>query len=175
MADRNTVSATQEFINKIASPDETTNGVAAERAFLQGAPAIKPLAELLSAKDFELARRAKRALYTIVRHATRPGAHTEAKAVETELGSALREGTSPSTRRQLLWMLSEIGHDQSVLVIAPFLADPDVREDARCVLIRIPGERAMAALRTALASAPADFAPALQDALTKRAKRLPTS
>ncbi len=65
-------------------------------------------------------------------------------------------------------MLSEIAGDESVQPMAGLLTDNEVREDARAALERIPGARATAALQTALAAAPADFKPALAQALRKR-------
>jgi hypothetical protein len=105
---------------------------------------------LLAADDFELARRARRALYVIVRNATRLGTGRAATTVEMELGAGLQDCTATSARRQLLWMLSEIGYDRSVPIVAHFLTDTELREDARCVLIRIPSKKAIAALRAAL-------------------------
>ncbi len=158
----------QDFIDSIRSADEGVSGPAVESAFIQGSAAVRPLAQLLAADDFELARRARRALYVIVRNATRPGTGRAATAVEMELGAALQDCTATSTRRQLLWMLSEIGHDRSIPIVAHFLTDTELREDARCVLIRIPGKRAVAALRAALPNATEGFKPALIDALRKR-------
>jgi len=40
-----------------------------------GAPAVKPLAEVMTDSDLEVARAAKRALWKIVRHTGRPGAN----------------------------------------------------------------------------------------------------
>lgn len=158
---------TIDFIERIRSSDEAISGPAVANAFLQGAFPVQSLASLLTTEDFELARRARRALYVILRHATRPGAKKEARAVEESLLSILRDNRL-TDRRQVLWMLSEIGHDASVAVVASFLYSPELREDARCALMRIPGKKSLAALRGALPRVDAEFRPALADALRKR-------
>jgi HEAT repeat protein len=154
-----------ELIARIQSRDDEVSTAAWQSAALYGAPAIKPLAALLTSQDFELARRARHALYKIVRHANRPGARAEARAVESELLSLLED---PGTRREGLWLLSEIGGDRAVEPMAALLSDKDCREDARCALLRIPGEKVTAALRKALATAPEDFRYALADSLRAR-------
>src|SRR4030065_1139856 len=50
-----------------------------------GAPAVKPLAEVMTDDNLEVARAAKRALWQIVRYTGRAGANKERRAVETEL------------------------------------------------------------------------------------------
>ena len=158
---------THDFIERVRSSDEAISGPAIANAFLQGASPVQSLTSLLTTEDFELARRARRALYAIVRHATRPGAKKEARAVEESLLSILRDN-SPTDRRQVLWLLSEIGNDASVAVVAQCLYNPELREDARCALMRIPGRKSVAALRAALPRVDAEFRPALADALRKR-------
>ena len=70
-------------------------------------------------------------------------------------------------------MLSEIGGDESVEPIARLLSDKDLREDARCSLERLPGDKAVAALKTALATAPADFKPNIAQSLRARGVTVP--
>ena len=52
--------------------------------------------------------------------------------------------------------------------MAALLADEEAREDARAALMRLPGNRATAALRAAFRAAPEPFKYALADALRKR-------
>jgi HEAT repeat protein len=132
-----------------------------------GAPAIKLLTPIMQDADFEVARSARRAVWKIVRHAGRPGAAKEARAVSAEL-VALLPGTPSDTRRELLWMLSEIGTDETIPAMAALLSDADVRIDAQCAIMRLPGRQATAALKSAFARAPEDFKYALADALRKR-------
>jgi HEAT repeat protein len=156
-----------DFIQQIRSSDENIASAAWQNAGVQGSAAVKPLAGLLADSDFEVARNAKRALSTIVRHAGRPGAGKEARAVERELLACLKE-PSLITRRQALWLLSEIGSNSAVKPMAELLADPEAREDARCALVRIPGQESLRVLRAALKVAPEDFKFALADALRSR-------
>ncbi len=156
-----------DLLTRIQSSDDTISGPAWQGAQTCGAAAIQPLADILGSASFEVARNAKRALYKITRHAGRPGAGDEAKAAETALIAVLRH-QSALVRREALWMLSEIGTDQSVGPMAALLRDPEAREDARAALMRFPGPKATAALRAAFRTAPEPFKYALADSLRKR-------
>ena len=65
-------------------------------------------------------------------------------------------------------MLSEIGGDDAIAPMAALLTDKEVREDARCALMRLPGKQATAALKSAFGSAPEEFKTALAESLRKR-------
>lgn len=160
-----------DFIARIKSQDDDVRGTAWQDAGPQGAPAVNPLAAAMTDANFEIARAAKRALYKIVRHAGRPGAPREARAVAREL-IALLSASPTVVRREVLWMLSEIGSDDAVTPIAALLADKEVREDARCALMRVSGRRATAALRSAFASAPEEFKFALAESLRRRGEKV---
>jgi len=164
--------AVTQLITEIQSTDDKVRGPAWQNAGPAGGPAVKPLAGLLTHADFEIARSAKRALYQIVRHAGRPGAGKAAAAVERALLAALAAERTSAAKRDLLWMLSEIGGNDAVPPITALLNDVELREDARCVLQRIPGGKPIAALKKALAKAPADFQPALADALRARGQKV---
>jgi hypothetical protein len=79
----------------------------------------------------------------------------------------------PSARRELLWMLSEIGGDESVEPIAALLADTELRDDARMALQRIPGDKSLAALEGGLAAAPNDFKINIAQSLRSRGVTVP--
>ena len=134
---------------------------------------IAELASQLTVPDIEVARAAKRALWEKVRQSGRPGAATERQAVVGELLPLLHAGQSEAVFREVLWMLSEIGADESVPKIAALLADPAAREDARMALERIPGPRSLAALKAALATAPDDFKINLAQSLRARGMSVP--
>lgn len=160
-----------DLIAKIKSQDDAVRGPAWQSAGPCGAPAVKPLAAVMTDPDFETARSAKRALYKIVRHAGRPGAAKEAKAVATEL-IALLPSSPAVVRREALWMLSEIGGDEVVAPMAALLSDKEMREDARCALMRLPGRKSTAALKSAFASAPEEFKFALAESLRQRGEKV---
>ena len=160
-----------DFIAKIKSTDDKIRGPAWQGAAPLGAPAVKPLAAVMTNADFEVARSAKRALYKIVRHAGRPGAEKEAKAVEQELIPLLKNEAG-TVRREVLWMLSEIGTDDAIAPMAALLSDQEVREDARCALMRFPSSQATAALKSAFATAPEEFKFALAESLRKRGEKV---
>lgn len=148
-----------------------------------GAAAVKPLAKLMTADELEVARAAQRALWTLVRHVGRPGAYADKQAVAEELTVLVGNGRPAAVRREVLWMLSEIGGNEAVGAVAALLSSHELREDARMVLERIPGAQSLAALRSGLAAAPADFKPNLAQSLRVRGvevsgvpsrKRVPT-
>jgi HEAT repeat protein len=156
-----------DFIGRIRNLDDAVRGPAWQEAASMGAPAVKQLAPIMQDADFEVARSARRALWKIVRHAGRPGAAKEARAVSRELSALLPHAPS-ATRRELLWMLSEIGTDEAIPAMATLLSDAEVRMDAQCAIMRLPGRQATAALKKAFGGAPEDFKYALADALRKR-------
>jgi hypothetical protein len=160
-----------DFIAKIKSTDDKVRGPAWQGAAPYGGPAIKPLAEVMTDSNFEIARSARRAIEVIVRHAGRPGAKGEAQVVERELILLLKSQAVP-VRREALWMLSEIGSNEAVVPMAALLTDPETREDARCALLRIPGRKATDVLKSAFAQAPEEFKYALADALRLRGERV---
>jgi HEAT repeat protein len=162
----------ETLLKGIRSKDDKVRCEAWQSAAAFGAPAVAPLAALLLDTDIEVARAAKHALERIVHHAGRPGAAAEAGAVEIELTKLLKHD-SPVIRRAAVWMLSEIAGDQSIGPIAALLADAQVREDARCALQRIPGDRSVNALKDAIKTVPDDFKYAIAESLRKRGQSVP--
>ena len=138
-----------------------------------GAPAVKPLAKVMDDDDFEVMRAGKRALWKIVRHAGRSRARDERRAVAAELTGLLGDDQPTSVRREVLWMLSEIGQRRSVEAIASLLSNKELREDARMVLQRIPGRQSLAALKDGLKSAPKDFKLNIAQSLRQRGVEVP--
>jgi hypothetical protein len=160
-----------DFLARMKSKDDAVRGPAWQGAAPLGAPALEPLAGLAGDADSEIARAARRAMWKIIRYAGRPGAAAERAAVETALLALLKSGSAP-VRREVVWMLSEVGTDTAVGPLAGLLSDPDLRDDARAALERIPGPACLAALRSALVAAPADFQPALADSLRARGEKV---
>ncbi len=163
--------AVDELIAKIKSQDEKVRTRAWLGAGQVGAAAVKPLAETMTDANREVALAAKRALAQIVHDAGRRGAEEQKKAVIAELPLLLGDGRPAAVRREVLWLISEIGGDESVNAVAALLTNPELREDARCVLQRIPGDKSLAALRAGLESLPADFRPAVAESLRAGASR----
>jgi HEAT repeat protein len=156
-----------ELIAAIKSKDDKVRGPAWQGAGACGAPAVQPLAGVMTDPEFELARSAKRAMWVIVRHAGRPGAEAERKAVQAALLPLLKDQPVP-IRREGLWMLSEIGDAEAITPMAALLTDAEVREDARCALTRLPNPEATKAIETAFKTAPEDFKSALAESLRAR-------
>lgn len=161
------VPSVDALVHALQSEDDQVRGPAWQNAAQSGAPAVGPLAALLTHPRFEVARAARRALARIVRHAGRPEAPTEARKVESELATLLRSPVA-SVRREALSLLSEIGSEDSVAPIARLLADSEVREEARCSLMRFPGPSATASLRRAFEATTDEFRFALAESLRRR-------
>jgi HEAT repeat protein len=161
----------EDLVQRIQNGDDAVSGAAWQSAETFGAQAVRPLAGLLTHPDFEISRKARRALYRIVHHAGRPGAAHESSAAQVELVSLLGSPT-PEVRRQVVWMLSEIAGPDALAPMAALLSDPEVREDARCAVQRVPGKRVSAVLWSAFKQAPEDFKFALADALRQRGEKV---
>ena len=161
----------QALIARIKSPDDTISGAAWQSAGPDGAAAVGALAALMTDGDFELARKGKRALYRVVRHVSPPAAGGERRAVERELIVVLE--TSPTqVRRDIIWMLSEIGSDRSVKPLAALLENRELREDARCALTRLPAPSAVTALKAGFIEGSGEFKYALADSLRQRGQKV---
>ena len=146
-----------ELLENIQSDSAQTRTTAWQQAGTIGAAAVKPLAALCTQTHQEKARAARRGLERIVRVVGAPGAEAGKSSVIRELLGLLGDDQPVALRRELLWLLSEIGGDESVPAIAALLNQDDLREDARMVLERIPGDASLAALRRALNAGPEDF------------------
>ena len=133
-----------------------------------GAPAVKPLAKVMSTGELEVARAAKRGLWKIVRHVGRLGEQKMKRAVISRLVELLDDEQSATVRREVLWMLSEIGNRNSIKPMAALLSNKDLREDARMALQRIPNKAALNALKAGLKTAPDDFKLNIAQSLRQR-------
>jgi HEAT repeat protein len=166
------------LLARIASDDPDVRTQAWLAAGSIGAPAIKPLAAVVrqtekvverlagDPKNKELAaaleshRAAKRAMWQIVRTAGDPGRDAERKAVEAELLGLVGGDQPACVRREVFWMLSEIGGDATLAALRDhpeILDDKHLREDARAMVERIPGAAAVAMLKEALEEVPDEF------------------
>lgn len=160
----------QELIAGIRSEDANVRCSAWQTAGTHGAGAVKPLAAVMgeSGVDQEVARAAKNGLWNVVRRAWPPGADSADGSVVSALAELL-DGKQPvAVRRETLWMLSEIGGDASIEAIAGLLSNGHLREDARCALERIPGEKSLDALKRAFDAASEDFKTNLAQSLRAR-------
>jgi len=164
--------ARKKAVNELMTGIRDDNDKVRAEAWLSagevGAAAVKPLARVMSNREFEVARAAKRGLWKIVRHAGRPKAGNERRAVVGELVELLDDEQSVPVRREVLWMLSEIGTRKSIKPIAALLSNRELREDARMVLQRIPSKSALAALKAGLKAAPEDFKLNIAQSLRQR-------
>ena len=166
----NETQSVNDLLVRIKDRDDMVRSAAWLAAGPAGAAAGKPLAAVATdpASELEIARSASRALWKIVRYAGRPGAAAERKPVAAELLGLLTEAQPVQFRRDVLWMVSEIGGDECVDAVAKLLANRELADDARCCLQRIPGEKALAALQAGLAAASGPLKSALAESLRAR-------
>jgi hypothetical protein len=141
------------LLKDIQSSNDTERAAARDNAGAVGASAVLPLAKIAVSGELEIARAAKQAIQNIVYHAGRPGAEGEASAVAAELLKLLDDSQPLQFRRDVLWMTWQIAGEEAVGPVAALLANPDLNEDARMALERLPGQKATAALQAALATA----------------------
>lgn len=168
--------AQSDAVKELIGGIKDANAEVRTRAWLSagraGPAAVKPLAEVMTESDPEVARAATRALWQLARHAGRPRAAKDKQAVEAELIGLLGNKTPISVRREVLWMLSEIGGRSSVKRVAGLLKNNELREDARMALERIPTKSAVAALKAGFEAAPEDFKSNIAQSLRKRGQEV---
>ncbi|MCL4695198.1 MAG: hypothetical protein KJ060_22135 [Candidatus Hydrogenedentes bacterium] len=158
----------EDVLRDIQSDDDDVRTNAWLSAGNLGASAVEPLIVLTSHPAPEVARAAKRGLWQVVRQSGRPEADAEREAVSAALIGFLSDDVPVALRRDILWMLSESGGDACVEPVAALIANPDLREDARMTLERIPGDASLAALQAALESVPDDFKLNIAQSLRQR-------
>jgi hypothetical protein len=165
--------ASDPLVARLKSAEGDTRKTALDDAARQGAGAVEAIAALLGSSDTEEIRIAKRALARIVHHAGRPGAADEAKAVEKVLLLSLARLAPPQAKREVMWLLSEIAGDDAIPAIAELLRHPDLADDARMVLQRIPGKASLQALQNGYAAADPALRKAIGESLIKRGVTVP--
>jgi HEAT repeat protein len=164
--------AVDELIAGIRDASDKVRTQAWLNAGKAGPTAVRPLAAITTDSDAEVARAATRALWQLARHAGWPSAGKEKRAVEKELIGLLSDQVPISVRREVLWMLSEIGGANSVKPAAGLMTNNELREDARMVLERIPAKAAVAALKAGFEAASEDFKPNIAQSLRKRGQEV---
>lgn len=160
--------AVAELVAKIRDKDDEVRYGAMQSAGEVGPPAIRPLAAAMNDKDYEIARAAKRALWNVVRYVGRPGGERQKERAVKQLLVLLGDNRPIAVQREVIWMLSELAGDEAVEPVAALLKDKDLREDARMVLQRLPGEKSLAALKQGLEQAPEEFRPNIALSLRER-------
>jgi HEAT repeat protein len=175
------------LLQQLKSDDENVRTEAWLSAGQYRGRAIKPLAGLFGRMDkqvkrlvkqnagkdeiaqpLEVGRATKRAMWKIVRTVGAPGAKGK-KMTVARLVELLSDEQPVAVRREVLWMLSEIGEGSQVVdPIASLLTNEALREDARMVLERIPGDEAVAALREGMETVPEAFRLNMAQSLRKR-------
>ncbi len=129
------------FLKEVASPNPHVRYTAWRFASRRGAGAVVPLGDLCASEDQGVAKAARGALQEVALYAGRPGAEDEARAVSERL-LLLTDASRPrSVRAHALHLLGFVADKRSTAPIARLLGDPEVGEEARMALERIPGAR----------------------------------
>ena len=160
-----------QLMEQLQSDDPNVRTDAWQSASTVGAQALKPLAKLMVEGELEVGRAAKRGMWKIVRTAGAPGHDAYRKDAERELIGLIANDQPNSVRREVFWMLSEIGGNNTVDAIRDIegiLNNEALRDDARCCVQRIPTQYAVDTLREALEEAPREAQLLIAQALRKR-------
>ena len=158
----------KDLLDQLQSPDANVRLNAWKSAGPAGANAVIGLGDLMASPDKSIAKCATGALQNVAHYAARPGAAKEAQAVTTAL-LKLADSTRPrKVRAEALTLVGVVGDAHAVPTLTKLLADKDVREDARMALERIPGSASLSALKKAMAAAPDDYKPSLQQSIQAR-------
>lgn len=139
----------EALVKKLQSSDAESRMAAAHAAQGAGPDAIPALARLMAGNDPDVAKAAKEALIVIVHRAARPGAPLEARAAAERLAAVAAHPGPRAVRADAIYLLGFVGGPASVPALARLLNDPDVGEEARMALQRIPGTEAAKALKEA--------------------------
>lgn len=162
----------EELLAALRSTSPETRTTAWSQAGTVGPPALVPLADLLTQADLEVSRAAKHAMWKITRTVGAPGASDKPAAIAALLGLLADERPSV-VRREVLWMLSEIGDGACVATMSRLLLDRDLHEDCRAAVERIPGSESTTALQAAFAAAPEPLKYPLAQSLRDRGIDVP--
>lgn len=171
MAEPVTPVTVEALLSRITGADNAARAAAILQAGTQGARAVAPLAGALVHPERNVARAASAALERVALHAGRPGAAGEARAVSTELVRLLPPEQPRPVRLAAIRALALVGGAEAAPPLARLLGDPDLREEARQALEKIPDRAAERELRQALRTVPEAFRPALEQSLRKRRAR----
>jgi len=161
----------EDLLAGIRSEEAAVRTAAWQGAGELGAAAIRPLAKVVNEEAGEVARAAKRGLWQVVRFKGGPEAKGKDRVIQ-RLIALLKDKQPNALRREVVWMLSEIGGDESVEPLAGLLANQELREDAKAALQRIPGEKSLQSLKSALASVPEDFQLSVAQSLRQRGEKV---
>ena len=129
---------------------------------------IIPLSDLCSSEDKPVSKAAKGLLEAIAHRAARPGAKEEAKEVSEKLLDVASSSRPVLVRAWALHLLGFTADGRAVPKIARLLEVPEVQEEARLALERIPGSAATSALKSASKKTVAPFRSNVEQSLRAR-------
>lgn len=132
------------------------------------ADAVEQLAMIYNGEDRVRSKTAGEMLKMMTHHAARPGAKSEARKITGQLAKLTGNQSPKSMRILALDMLGYVGGPEAIPVLSRQLSDPDVQDQARMALERIPSSAALTALRKAKSAVPADYRESIDLSLKHR-------
>lgn len=160
---------TGDFLSRLQDANADIRASACNEAKQAGTKTIVPLCYLMANENPDVAKAARETLTAIVHHAARPqGLLVSRWAAEGELIKALKVDHPRQVKADILNLLSFVGGDGAATAIAPLLKDPELAEDARLALQRIPDSAAGHALIAGLDNAAPEILPRIIDSLGQR-------
>ncbi len=145
--------AVQTIIDKVPAANPSATQANAAQLVELGADAVKALCAMLVEPGAGSDAKARYALDGLAVYVARPGAEAERLMFVKAIGEALAAAQGSDVKQFLLERLQRTGKDESVEVIAPFLADERLCEPAAMALQAIATDNAAAALAAALPKA----------------------
>jgi hypothetical protein len=156
------------LLTNIKHGDAAARSVAVSQSPLAGTSAILPLGKVYGGTDPAASKAAGDAIHKIVHNASRPGAPAERESAAQQLAQLIGGEQPRQVRADALKLLGFVGGPGQVSAVAELLHVPDVREDARLALERIPDPSAEAALKNAARTVSEEYRPALDQSLRHR-------
>lgn len=158
--------AVKALVEKISSADVAARVEGVEQAATVGPDALGALGAILGGDDPSADRAAQESMQRITFKAARSPA--TAKAASRQLVQLIGKDRPYKVRSESLYLLGFAADTAAIKAIAGLLTDPEVRENARMALERVPGKEAEAALMQVAKAVPADYRPAIQQSLRHR-------
>ncbi|HPA46491.1 MAG TPA: HEAT repeat domain-containing protein [bacterium] len=140
-------------IGQLGSPDESSRRAAYQALVQQGPEILGQLFESMDPSQKTLNLSARNTAERIVHNAGSPGAEPQRVQAESALLQVIQSSCCRQNKEFALRLLSRIGTERSVPVLADVLNDKIHRETARCTLVLIPSRKATASLVKALKGA----------------------
>ncbi len=165
----------QEVLRNLASNDAEVRMSALRQASALDENHLADILALISQDDYEVSKTAKSALKVIVTTVGASQEPTKRQKVTEKLIELLQGDLSTETKREVLRALALIPDETNVPCLADFLRQPDLAEDAKAALERIPSDSATKTLLDYLPNASLELQRSILGSLKHKAPFTPPS